>query len=129
MSRSCLPGAGPGSVALRLQFLDFNLPASEFAGKLSILPSTAQNQRNLVWLNNDHGTMFRRMQNDPLNHCGLQRINDQLFRGILPADQIDALSTERIDNILDAEAADTDTGRDAIHMRVTALDGQLAAVA
>jgi hypothetical protein len=59
----------------------------------------------------------------------LQGINDQFFGGLQPADQIDALPTERINNIFDSQATHANTGSDGIHMRVMAIHGELAAVA
>jgi hypothetical protein len=44
------------------------------------------------------------------------------------SDQVDALSTERIDNVLDTVAADADASTDAIHPGIVALQGELAAV-
>src|SRR5438876_11309780 len=72
--------------------------------------------------------MFRRAQNDPFNDRGLQRGGNQLFGGIVPADQIDALPAELIDDFLDALAAETEAGGEAIHTWILALQGEFAAV-
>src|SRR5262249_46550612 len=66
---------------------------------------------------------------DPLDSRRLQGVGNQLFRGIVPADQVDALSTKPVSNVLDPVAADADADTDAIHPGVPAEQSQLAAVA
>src|SRR5262245_2240394 len=69
------------------------------------------------------------MQDNPLDGRRLQGPGNQLFRGIVPAEQVDALSIKPVNDVLDAVATDADADPDAIHPRVPAEQGQLAAVA
>jgi hypothetical protein len=98
-------------------------------GKLSVLTSTAKNQGRLLRGDDDYGSALRRMQNDRLKDRWLQSVGNPLFEGIMPANQVDALPVQRIDNVLEMEATDADAGGNAIHSRVHALQGQFTAIA
>ena len=65
-----------------------NVPARQFTGQLSILTPPAKNQRYLIGFDNNHRTVFRRMQDHTGNGRRLQRVGNQLFRTITPADQV-----------------------------------------
>ena len=112
-----------------MRCFDFNLPAGEVGGELTVQTSTTEGQRDLVGLGDDHGTMLRRAQDDPLDFGRLQRIHNQLLGRIHPADQINSLPTECIDNIFDAGVPHPDACGDAIHPWVIAMHRKLATVA
>jgi hypothetical protein len=68
------------------------------------------------------------MLGDPLDGRWLQGVGNQLFGGISPADQIDALSAKFLDNVLDVEATYSHANADAIQTRVPTVQGELAAI-
>src|SRR4051794_31455422 len=98
-----------------LQLLDLDLPAGKPAGQLSIQAAAAQDQAYLIGLDDDHGSVLRRMQDDSLNGRGLQRIGDQPLGRVIPTEEVDALPAEHIHNVLDVVATDADTSANAIH--------------
>ncbi len=68
------------------------------------------------------------MEDYLFNNRWLKSVCDEPLRRIFPTDQVDALPTQGIDDILDAEAPEADAGTDAINRRVVALKGKLAAI-
>jgi hypothetical protein len=45
----------------------------------------------------------------------LEQIRDQLFRVVVPADHVDSLAVEFVDDILDPAAADADARPDCVY--------------
>src|SRR5262245_24443553 len=68
------------------------------------------------------------MEDDLFDNRRQKSIGNQPLRGIIPTDQVDALPTQGIDNILDAETPEADAGSDAIDREILALKGKLAAI-
>src|SRR5437588_3813735 len=62
-----------------LPLLDVDLPAGKFAGQLSVVAPATQDQGYLVGLDHDHGTAFRRIQQNLLDARRLQRVGDESF--------------------------------------------------
>ena len=48
----------------------------------------------------------------------LQGVRDQHLQRVVPADDVDALAAQFLDDVLDAAAADADAGADAVHLHV-----------
>src|SRR5262249_52886414 len=59
----------------------------------------------------------------------LQGVGDHDLEAVVPADDVDALAVEFVDDVLDAAAADADAGADGVHLQVDGADGDLGAVA
>ena len=68
-------------------------------------------------------------ENHLLDFGRLQRVGNQHFEVVVPADDVDPLAGQLVDNVLDAVAAHADARADAIDARIAAGDGHLRAVA
>jgi hypothetical protein len=65
-----------------------------------------------------------------MSHLGrLQGVGDHDLHRVVPADDVDALPVNLVDDVLDAAAADADAGADAIDLHVDGADRDLGAVA
>src|SRR5205085_4231805 len=58
----------------------------------------------------------------------LQGVGDHDLQRVVPADDVDALAAQLVDDVLDAAAADADAGPDAVHLHVDGADGDLGPI-
>ena len=94
-----------------------------------VLAAPADGQRQLIFLDEHDGPPQPRVEEHFLDLGRLQGVGDQHLQRVVPADDVDALAAQFIDDVLDAAAAHADAGADAIDLHVDAGDGDLGAVA
>ena len=94
-----------------------------------VLPAAADGQRELVLGDEHDGPAEPRVELDVRDLGRLQGVRDHHLQRVVPADDVDALAVDLVDDVLDPAAADADAGPDAVHLHVDGRDGDLRAVA
>ena len=108
---------------------DLDVPAAEFAGQPHILPAAADRQRELVFPHK-HDPPAEHLAEDDLVDLGrLERVGHEHLEVVAPANNVDPLATEFLNDVFDAIAADAHAGPHAIDATVGADHSHLAAVA
>ena len=108
---------------------DLDVPADELGRQPDVLPAAADGQRQLIVLHEHDRPAEPRIGEHFRDLRRLQGVRDQHLERVVPADDVDALAVEFLDDVLDAAAANADAGADAIDLQVDARDGDLGAVA
>jgi hypothetical protein len=104
---------------------DLDVPSTKLTGKLSIQPFSTDRERQLALLHDHRHPVLGSVQNDFVNCGRLQRVRDKLLQRLMPADQINSLSFQLIDDSFDAAASLSYARSDAIHLGIMAVDGNL----
>ncbi len=121
-----------GLLDLLVEFLaghDLDVPAAELAGQADVLPAPADGQRELVFAH-QHDRPAEHLAEDHFLDLGrLQGVGNQHLHVVAPADDVDPLAGQFVDDVLDAVAAHADAGPHAIDPLVGAADGDLGAIA
>ena len=108
---------------------DLDVPATQLARQPYVLPSPADGQRKLVFPNQDDCPAQHRAQ-DHLLHLGrLQRVGDQHLHVVVPADNVNPLARQLLDDVLDPVSADPDACPHTVHPLVHAAHRHLRPVA
>jgi hypothetical protein len=108
---------------------DLDVPAAELAGEPDVLAAAADRQGELI-LADEHDATAEHLAEDDFVHLGrLQGVGDEHLEVVVPADDVDPLAAELLDDVLDAVAADADAGTDAVDPVVGTDHRHLAAVA
>src|SRR5262249_42206757 len=108
---------------------DLDVPADELGRQADVLPAPADGERKLIFLHEHNGAPEPLVEKNLLDGGRLQRVGNHDLQAVVPADDVDAFAAEFVDDVLDAAAADADTGADAIDFHVDRGDGDLGAVA
>ena len=108
---------------------DFNIPAAKLAGQTHVLTPSANRQRKLIFANQRDGPPHHGAQNHLLHLGRLQCVGDEHLRILTPAHDVDPLSRQFVDDVLDSISPDADTSPDTIDPLVGAADRDLAAIA
>ena len=93
------------------------------------MTAPADGQRQLILAHQHDRPAEHLAQNHLLDFGRLQGVGNQHFQVVVPADDVDPLAGQFIDNVLDAIAAHADARADAIDARIAAGNGHLRAVA
>src|SRR5262249_35076464 len=93
---------------------DVDLPSGQLAGQPDVLPLAADREREVLLGDQDQGLLGLLVELDVRDLGRLQRVGDQRLRVVVPADDVDALAVELVDDRLDARAADADARADAV---------------
>src|SRR5688572_2727683 len=111
----------------RLLAHDVELPARKLAGQSDVLPAAADCLREFVLGDRDvHAVRFL-VDDDRAHLGGRHRVDDELSRGRVPRDDVDALAGDLARHCLHARATHADAGADRIDARVVALYRDLGA--
>ena len=108
---------------------DVDVPAGEARREAHVLAATADGERELVLAHDDRATTELEAQADFLDLGRLQRVGDEHLARLVPADDVDLLAAELIDDVADAAAAHADARAHRVDLGVDAGDGKLGAEA
>ena len=107
---------------------DVNIIAGQMGAQAHILALVADSQAQLVVGHGHAAALGLAGQQFDLDDLGRgQGRGDKLGDVLAPADDIDLLAVQLLDDLLDADAAGTDAGTDGIDIGVLAPDSQLGA--
>lgn len=107
---------------------DVNIIAGQMGAQAHILALVADGQAQLVVGHGHAAALGLAGQQFDLDDLGRgQGRGDKLGDVLAPADDIDLLAVQLLDDLLDADAAGTDAGTDGIDIGVLAPDSQLGA--
>ena len=95
---------------------DVDVPAGQPGGQPHVLPALADRQAELVVVHDDRRPPELEAQRDFRHLRGLERVADQDLRRLVPADDVDLLAAELVDDVLDAAAADADARADRVDL-------------
>ena len=93
------------------------------------MTATADCQRQLVFLDQHNRPAEPWIEEHLLDLGRLKRVRNHDLERVVPANDVDALAAQLIDDVLDAAAADADAGADTIHLQVDTGHGNFGAVA
>src|SRR5262249_16202150 len=108
---------------------DLDVPADQLAGQANVLSAPANRQRQLVFLHQYDRPPQARVEVHLLDVRRLQGVGNEYLESVVPADDVDALTAQGVDDVLDTAAADADTGADAVNLHVNRRDSDLGAIA
>src|SRR5947209_4329433 len=77
-----------------------------------ILAAASDGQRELIFLDQDDGAAQASVEKDFFDLGRLQGVGNHDLQRIVPANDVDAFAAQLIDDILDATAANANTGAD-----------------
>ena len=107
---------------------DVNIIAGQMGAQAHILALVADSQAQLVVGHGHAAALGLAGQQFDLDDLGRgQGRGDKLGDVLAPADDIDLLAVQLLDDLLDADTAGTDAGTDGIDIGVLAPDSQLGA--
>ncbi len=121
-----------GACQALVEFLhghDFDVPADQLGCQANVLSAAADGQRELVFGHQHNGPAELRIEEHVADLGWLKCIRDKHLQRIVPADNIDALAAQFVDDRFDPAAANADAGADAIDFHIDAGDGNLGPVA
>ena len=107
---------------------DLDVPADELRGQADVLAASADGQRELVFIDQDDRPAQQGAEDDLVDLSRLEGVGNQHLERLVPADDVDFLAAQFVDDVLDAAAADADAGPHGIHLGVDRGDGDLGAV-
>ena len=99
---------------------DLDVPAGELARQADVLPATADGQAQVVLLHQRDRAAEHLAEDDLIDLRRLQRVGDQHLEVVVPADDVDPLARELVDDVLDPVAADADARPHAVDAGVAA---------
>ena len=102
---------------------DLNVPARKLTCESNVLTAPADGKRQLIFTHK-HNCPTQHFAEDHLFDFGrLQRVGDEHFQIVVPADDVYAFATQFIDDVLDAVPAHADAGTHAVDTLVRTTDG------
>src|SRR5207248_7343997 len=88
----------------------------------------ADRQAELIFVDDHGGAAELEAEGDLGDLGGLEGVLDQDLGGFVPADDVDFLAAQFVNDVLDAAAADADARADGVDFTVDGGDGDLGAV-
>ena len=99
---------------------DLDVPADELRRQPDVLPAPADRQRQLI-VGDQHDRPAESRVGEHFRHLRrLQRVGNEHLQRVVPADDVDPLAVQLVDDVLDAAAANADARADAIDLEVDA---------
>ena len=97
---------------------DLDVPADQLRGEPDVLAAPADGQRELVVADQDDRPAQQLAEHHLVDLGRLQGVGDQDLERLVPADDVDPLAAQLVDDVLDPGAADADAGADGVDLRV-----------
>src|ERR1041384_476808 len=111
------------------QFVDIDFPGRKLRCQPHVAPALPDRLRELVLEDVDRRALLRLVEDHLRDFRGLQRVLDEFLRIVAPADDVDVLAVELVDDVPDAAAANADAGAEAVDAVVGRVDRDFRAIA
>ena len=108
---------------------DLDVPADELGGQPDILAAAADGQRELILADQDDRPAQQLAEHDLVDLGRLQGVGNQDLERLVPADDVDPLAAELVDDVLDPGAADAHARPDGVDLGVDRGDRHLRPIA
>ena len=113
------------ALALLLLGDDVDVEPGELGGQPHVLAAPADGEAELLLGHDDLDPLGLVVEHDLRDLGGLERVDEERRRVVVPGDDVDALALELVDDGLDAAPAHADAGADRVDARVVGDDGDL----